>query len=69
MKAMQDMAQGWLDRAKEDKMQQRDVWFLLDHQLWPKVSYSLCTMSAPWKELGGCLKHKWWQLVLLGGLI
>ena len=50
-------------------MRRRDIWFLLDHQLWPKVSYGLCTLSAPWKELDGCLMNKWWQIVPMGGLI
>ena len=69
IKAMQQKAQDWIDRAKEGKMRRRDIWFLLDHQLWPKVSYGLCTISAPWKELDGCLKNKWWQIVPMGGLI
>lgn len=24
---------------------------------------------APWRELDGCLRNKWWQLVPMGGLI
>ena len=69
IKSMQKKAQDWIDRAKEGKMRRRDIWFLMDHQLWPKVSYGLCTLSAPWKELDGCLKNKWWQIVPMGGLI
>ena len=42
IKFMQDKAQSWVDRAKEGgKLRRRDVWFLLDHQLWPKVRYGL----------------------------
>ena len=69
IKSMNEKAQGWLDRAKEGKLRRRDVWFLLDHQLWPKCGYGLCSLTAPWKELDGCMNNKWWQLAPLGGLI
>ena len=69
IKSMNDKAQGWLDRAKEGKLRRRDVWFLLEHQLWPKCGYGLCSLAAPWKELDGCMNNKWWQLLPLGGLI
>ena len=41
----------------------------MDHQLWPKVGYGLCSLSAPWKQLDGYLRQTWWQLVPLGGLV
>ena len=63
---MQEKAQEWLDRAKEAKLRRRDVWFLLDHQLWPRVGYGLCSLSTEWKMLDDCLRQKWWQLVPLG---
>ena len=69
IKAMQTKAQEWIDRAKEGKLRRRDVWFLLEHQLWPKVGYGISSLSAPWKELDGCLRNKWWQIVPMGGLI
>ncbi len=55
IKLIQTKAQECIDRAKEGKLQRRDVWFLLDHQLWPKVGYGVSSLSAPWKELIGCL--------------
>ena len=67
--SMKNKAWEWIDKAKEVKMQQRDVWFPMDHQLWPKVGYILCSLSTPRKELDGCLRQKWWQLVPLGGLV
>jgi len=69
IKSMQQKAQDWLDRAKEGKLRRRDVWSLLDRQLWPKVGYGLCSLFAPWKDLDGCLNNKWWQLLPMGGLI
>ena len=68
LESMQEKTQEWIDRAKEGKLRRRDVWFLLDHQLWPKVGYGLCSVTAPWKELDDVLRIKWWQLVPMGGL-
>ena len=51
-------AQEWIDMAKEGHLSRRDVWFLQDHQLWPKLGYSLGSLSAPWRELDGCLRQK-----------
>ena len=35
LKAMQDKAQGWVDKAKNWKLNRRSVWFLLEKQFWP----------------------------------
>ena len=68
--SMREKGQEWVDRAKEGgSLRRRDVWFLMDHQLWPKVGYGLCSVSAPWRELENCLKGQWWQIVPLGGVI
>ena len=49
LKLMQEKTQNWINYAKEAKLSQRGVWLLLDNQLWPKVGYGLCNVSAPWK--------------------
>ena len=46
----------------------RDIWFLMDHQLWPKLDYGLCSNTASFADLSLCLKKQWWQLILLGGI-
>ena len=33
LEAMSDKAQRWVNRAKEFKLQRRDIWFLMDHQM------------------------------------
>ena len=68
LKSMQEKTQEWIDRAKEGKLSRRDVWFLLDNQLWPRVGYGLSSVTATWKELDGVLRTKWWQMVPMGGL-
>ena len=44
-------AQEWTSRAEDRKLLRRDVWFLVDHQLWPRLSYGLCSVEAPWETL------------------
>ena len=66
---MQSKAQEWIDRAKEGKMMQRDIWFLTKHQLWPKVSYGLCSNTASLADLNSALQKQYFQLVPLGGII
>ena len=67
--SIQYKSKEWSDRIQEGNQRQRDVWFLIDHQLWPTVGYGLCSLSAPWNHLDGCLRQKWWQLVPTGGLV
>jgi len=66
---MQNKAQEWIDRAKEGNMMQRDIWFLTKHQLWPKVSYGLCSNPAKFADLETALQKQYFQLVPLGGII
>ena len=33
--SMLQKGQKWIDRAVESHIHRRDIWFLLDHQLWP----------------------------------
>jgi len=48
---------------------QRDIWFLTKHQLWPKVSYGLCSNTASLVDLNVALQKQYFQLVPLGGII
>ena len=58
-----------MDQAKEGKLGRRDIWFLVQHQFWPKVSYGLCSNTASFSQLMLCLKKQYWQLIPLGGII
>ena len=69
IKAVQTKAQKWLDSSKEGKLRRCDVWLFLDHQLWSKAGHGPGSITGPWQELDGCMNHKWWQLVPMGGLI
>ena len=67
--AMRTKAQDWVDRAKEGKLRQRDIWFLLDCQFWPSVGFGLCCNLASALELEKCLSKQYYKLLPLGGVI
>jgi hypothetical protein len=54
--AMREKAQNWLDRAKEGNLTRRDIWFLLDKQMWPSAGYGLSSNMAKLADLELCLK-------------
>ena len=60
-------AQEWTSRAEDSKLRRRDVWFLVDHQLWPKLSYGLCSVETPWKILEKVLVKRWYDVLSLRG--
>ena len=61
-------AQGWTSRDEDSKFMQRDVWFLVDHQLWPKLSYGLCSVEMPWEILEKDLVKRWYNVLPLGAV-
>ena len=67
--SMTGKGQKWIDRALESHLQPRDIWFLLDHQLWPRIGYGISSISAPGKKIEDCLGRIWWQLLPMGGII
>ena len=48
---MKKKRQEWIDRAKESHPVRRDVWFLLDCQLWPKLGYRIGYVALSWELL------------------
>lgn len=67
--AMGTKAQDWVARAGEGKLRRRDIWFLMDHQLWPSAGYSLSSCLASWDDLDKCLDRQYWQAIPLGGMV
>ena len=67
--SMKEKGQEWIDRAKEGKINRRYMWFLVQHQFWPKVGYGLCCNTSTLKQLTLCMKQEYWQLIPLGGVI
>jgi hypothetical protein len=36
---MREKAQGWIERAKSIHLHKQNLWFLLEVQFWPRVSF------------------------------
>jgi hypothetical protein len=53
---MQQKAQQWIDLVRNGHLHRRNVWFLLGVQFWPRVGYSLCSLTATYNELEMALK-------------
>ncbi len=65
---MQTQGQEWVDRVKSGKLSQRNVWFMMDQQFWPRLGFRICNNMASWDDLEYCLKKVYWQLVPRGGV-
>ena len=60
--------QEWTSRAEDSKVRRRDVWFPVDHQLWPRLFYGLCSVETPWDTLNKALVKRWYKVLPLGGV-
>ena len=69
MQRLKTKAQEWVSRAKEGKIRRRDVWFLLDCQLWLRLNYGLCCNTSPYGELENCLRKEYCDILPIGGVI
>ncbi len=68
LQQMQIQGQEWVDQVKSGKLSRRNVWFMLDHQFWPRLGFGICNNTASWDDLEYCLKKVYWQLVPRGGV-
>jgi hypothetical protein len=48
---MTEKAQKWINKAKGGNLHRRNVWFLLDKQFWPGVSFGISSIMASFAEL------------------
>jgi hypothetical protein len=64
---MIEKAQGWIDRARSGKLQ-RNLWFLLDKQFWPKVSFGISSITAPFDVLEECLMKTYFSMLSLSSI-
>ena len=64
---MKEKAQQWINKAKGGKLHQHNVWFLLDKQFWPGVSFGISSIKASFAELDQCMMRKYYDLLLVSG--
>jgi hypothetical protein len=68
IKYMQTKGTDWKDMVAAGKLSQQNVWFMMDKQFWPRVSYGLCVVSASCKELSECLMMTYFGIHPQGGI-
>ncbi len=65
---MQEKAQKWINAVRNGHLHQRNVWFSLKVQFWPRVGYGLCSATATLDKLENAL-HKHYQILPLVGVV
>ncbi len=48
---IQDKAQQWINDVCNGHLHRRNVWFSIKVQLWPRVGYGICSLTATLSEL------------------
>jgi hypothetical protein len=48
---MKGQAQGWIEKAKSSTLYKRNIWFLMDVQFWPKLSFGIGSIATPFATL------------------
>ena len=43
---MQKKRAAWKNMIKVGKLSRRNVWFMMDKQFWPRISFGLCAVPA-----------------------
>jgi hypothetical protein len=65
---MVSQGQEWADKVKSSYLSRRSIWFMLDHQLWPRISYGICNNTVHWEELSNVMRKVWYQIISKGGI-
>ncbi len=69
IKMIQDKAQQWINTVWNGHLHQRNVWFLLKVQFWPKIGYGLCSLTVTFQELENTRHWQYFQILPLGGVV
>ncbi len=66
---MQEKVQQWINAVRNGHLHQRNVWFSLKVQFWPRIGYGLCSSTATLEELDRALHCQYYQILPLGGVV
>ena len=65
---MKKKAQAWIDKARGGNLNKRNVWFLLDKQFWPGVSFGISSITSGFQELDECMMRQYYDLLPISGI-
>jgi hypothetical protein len=68
IEAMQEKSETWAATVKEGNLSQKNVWFMMEFQFWPRVAYGLCMVAPPFNLLSKCLMKPYLQIQQQGGV-
>jgi hypothetical protein len=54
---MQQQGQEWTDKVKSGHLSRRDMWFMVDHQLWPRMGVGCMDADREVRERGSQVKN------------
>jgi len=59
---MQKKGAAWKDMIRAGKLSCRNVWFMMDKQFWPRISFGLCAVPATFQDLSECLMKVYYEI-------
>ena len=65
---MQKKGTAWKDMIKVGKLSRQNVWFMMDKQFWPRISFGLCAIPATSHDLSECLMKVYYKIQPQGGI-
>jgi hypothetical protein len=65
---MQKKGMGWKDMVAAGTLSRKNIWFMMEKQFWPRVSYGLCAVLATYRELSECLMKTYFGIHPQGGI-
>ena len=65
---MKSQCEEWFNRLTLGSLSRRDVWFMSEIQLWPRLGYGICNNTASWDELDSCLNIWYGKIGRKGGI-
>jgi hypothetical protein len=69
LQLIQDKAQQWINAVRKGHLYHCNVWFSLKVQFWLQISYGLCSLTATFDKLEGALRHQYYQILPLCGVV
>jgi hypothetical protein len=68
LEKMQIQGQEWANRVNSGKINRRNMWTMMERQLWPRIGYGICNNTAKWDDLEKCLRKVYYQIIPRGGI-
>jgi hypothetical protein len=65
---MLEKGNAWKDMISSGHLSRRNVWFMLEKQFWPRISFGLCAVTATLPELLECLMKTYYRIHPQGGI-